>query len=144
MFFLIKRGDLIDKIVGIRLGTSLGKDFDTFLDTKVRHITKVSTHQQLYRMLELGRIDFTPDGLYPGLLTIKKFGFEGDIIPLETPINKEYLYAPISKKSRYIKYLPQYEAGLKKFRADGTINRLVDKYMKSYVTASANREAEDL
>ncbi|MBI9092092.1 MAG: hypothetical protein JEZ12_23010 [Desulfobacterium sp.] len=45
-------------------------------------------------------------------------------------IHEEDLYAPISKKSRYLKYLPQYEAALEKLRADGTIDRLVDKYMK--------------
>ena len=115
--------------------SSLGEDFDAFLEGNFKSVIKVSSHQQLYQMLEYGRIDFTADGLYPGLITLKRFGFENIIIPLETPINTEYLYAPISKKSRYQKYMSQYEAGLEKLRTNKTIERLVDKYMKSYTTS---------
>jgi polar amino acid transport system substrate-binding protein len=127
--------DLTGKKAGIRLGISFGKDFDTFLEKNMKEISKASTDLQLYKMLEAGRIDFVPNGLYAGLMTIKKSGFEGKIVPLEIPINEEDLYAPISKKSRYLKYLPQYEAELEKLRADGTIDRLVDKYMKSQLLA---------
>lgn len=127
--------DLTGKKAGIRLGISFGNDFDTFLEKNMTEISKVSTDLQLYKMLEAGRIDFVPNGLYAGLITINKSGFKGKIVPLEIPINEEDLYAPISKKSRYLKYLPQYEAGLEKLRADGTIDKLVDKYMESLNSA---------
>jgi len=123
--------DLKGKRAGITLGFSAGKEFDEFLE-KNTYVQRVSDHRQNYMKMELGRIDFEPNGLYAGLIKVKESGYEGRIVPLPTRINTEYLYTPVSKKSMYLKYLMRLEDGLKKLRADGTIDKLVKKHIEHY------------
>lgn len=123
--------DLKGKTVGMTIGFSSGKAFDGFLE-KNTIVERVSDRLQNYLKLAMGRIDFEPNGLYAGLIKVKESGYEGRIVPLPTPINTEYLYMPVSKKSVYLKYLPRLDEGLKKLRADGTIDKLVTKYIEQY------------
>lgn len=126
--------DLKDKRAGVRLGASYGKDFDLFLEGIKNDVERVSTHDQLYKMLLSERIDFIVDGLFPGLLTVKMLGLEGEIIPLGKPITQELLYAPISKKSEYLKFLPEFERKLSQLSKNGDIKKMIDKYVEYYLS----------
>ncbi len=123
--------DLKGKKAGMTIGFSSGKAFDGFLERSTT-VERVSDRLQNYLKLEMGRIDFEPNGLYAGLIKVKELGYEGKIVPLSRPINTEYLYMPISKKSIFLKYITQLDEGLKRLRANGTIDRLVKAYIEQY------------
>jgi len=126
-----KWDDLKGKRAGLPLGSSVGKEFDEFLE-KNTVVERVPEYLNNYKKMELGRIDFEPGGLYAGLIRIKKLGYEGKVVPLSNPINTESLYLPISKKSKYLKYLPELEKGLKKLSEDGTVERLIKEHIDKY------------
>ncbi len=60
---------------------------------------------------------------------MRQFGFEGKIEHLPEVLSTEGTYIAISRKSRLIKHMPQIEASIARLRADGTIDRLVKKYV---------------
>jgi polar amino acid transport system substrate-binding protein len=60
---------------------------------------------------------------------VRQFGFDGKIEHLPEVLSTEGTYIAISRKSRLIKHMPQIEAAIAKMRADGTIDRLVKKYV---------------
>lgn len=128
-----KWADLTGKRVGELIGSTEGQDFDEFL-AKNTTVSYVRTRLQNFQKLERDRIDCTIIGLYAGLILVKKHGYEGKIIPLENPIKTEYLYFAFSKQSNFLKYLPQVDTELQKLRANGTIEKLIQKYIDYYVT----------
>lgn len=128
-FTFEKWDDLKGRRVGVTLGYSGGKKFNKFLRKNTK-LDRVSERLQNYRKLELGRIECISEGLYTGLINARKFEYEGRIVPLPTPVNAEFMYLSISKKSKYEHYLPQIEEGLKKLRADGTIDKLIKHHLK--------------
>ena len=140
-FSFEKWEDLIGKRIGRILGGSLGKDFDSFIEKNL-DTEYVATWIQNFKKLELKRIDFFATGLFPGIIMTKRFGYEGKVIPLKNPIKTNYLYFAFSKKSKFLKYMPQVEAGLQKLREDGTIEKLIQKYINYYI-ATSNKGSSD-
>lgn len=131
--------DLDDKKIGAILGGSMGQEFDDYLKTH-KQVEYVSSREQNFIKLERGRIDAHLTGLYAGQMQAKKYGYEGKIVPLSTAINTEYLHVALSKKSRYLEYLPLIDAGIKRLQADGTIKRLIEKYSDAYIEAEKNNQ----
>jgi len=128
--------DLIGKRGGGILGGSLGNEFDKFIKEKLTY-EYVSNRWQNFAKLKKNRLDYAPTGLYAGLLQAKKLGYEEKIIALKKPILTEYLYLAISKKSKFRKYLPEVEKELSKLIANGTIKRLITKYIDLYIKKEA-------
>lgn len=127
--------DLIGKSMGGILGGSLGSDWDNFTVAKL-NVVNVSTRAQVFKMLEKGKIDFTPLGLFTGQIQIEKLKYQGRIVPLDHPITTGYLYVAMSKKSPFLRHLPYISKRLLELRKDGTINRLRDKYVSEYAAAA--------
>lgn len=128
-FTFDKWGDLIGKRGTALLGESYGKDFDDFI---ARHLQMdwVSTPLQNLKKLEAGRSDYYPFSLYGGTLQLKRYGFEDRIRYLPNVIAKQGVYIAVSKKSIYAKYLPEISAAIQQRGVDGTIDRLVLKYLQ--------------
>lgn len=128
-FTFDKWGDLIGKRGTAMLGESYGKDFDDFI---ARHLQmdRVSTPLQNLRKLDAGRSDYYPFSLYGGTLQLKRYGFEDRIQHLPNVIAKQGVYMAISKKSKYISHLPEISAAIQQRGVDGTIDRLVLKYLQ--------------
>ncbi len=124
--------DLVGKNMGGILGGSIGTEWDEFSVNKL-NVFNVSTRLQLFKMLEKGRIDFTPTGLFTGQIQIERFNYKDKIVPLENSIKTEYLYVAISKESPYLKHLPYVNKRLMELGNDGTINKLLNKYIDYYV-----------
>lgn len=130
--------DLKGKRAGIARGTSAGESFDNwlkenaFVDVGPRRVNN-------YKKLEAGRIDFCVGGMYAELIEIKSYGFEGKIVPLRNPVKVENTYVAVSKKSPFVKYIPQLEDGLKKLHADGTVDRLISKHIEQYGIMQHNK-----
>jgi polar amino acid transport system substrate-binding protein len=120
--------DLIGKTGTAMLGESYGEAFDRYIKEKLQ-MEWVSSPAQSLGKLELGRVDYYPFSLYGGQIQVRQLGFEGKIEHLPVVLSTEGTYIAISRRSRFIKYLPQIEASIARFRADGTIDRLVKKYI---------------
>ncbi|WP_019616343.1 substrate-binding periplasmic protein [Psychromonas ossibalaenae] len=131
--------DLKGKTAGILWGDSYGQEFELFLieNIKLEYVTRRS---QNFKKLELGRVDFGPMGLHTGLIQAKKYGYSGKVVTLKTPVISNYLYMAMSNKSKYLPYLPQIELELQKLHANGTIERLIKKYIDYYADMTINDE----
>ncbi|MES2015627.1 MAG: transporter substrate-binding domain-containing protein [Pseudomonadota bacterium] len=119
--------DLIGKHGSAMLGESYGQKFDDFIKEKLQ-IEWVSTPAQSLQKLALGRADYYPFSLHGGQIQIKQYGYQGMITHLPMAISTEDIYITMSKRSRYLKYLPALEAAIAARRADGTVERLIHKY----------------
>lgn len=124
--------DLIGRRGGSVLGDSYGKAFDAFMKERLT-IEKVKSAELNFLKLESGRIDYFPYGQYSGIIAAKRFGYEFKVEYLETPLLSERLYIAISKKSKFRKYLPQLEEGIKNLKANGTIDKLIEKHIEKYI-----------
>jgi polar amino acid transport system substrate-binding protein len=78
--------------------------------------------------LAMGRSDYYPFSLHGGMIQIKQMDLESRITYLEKPISAESIYIAISKKSKFLPYLPRIEAAIQARRADGTVDRLIRKH----------------
>jgi polar amino acid transport system substrate-binding protein len=120
--------DLVDKTGTAMLGESYGEAFDLYIKERLK-VEWVSTPAQNLGKLELGRADYYPFSLYGGQIQVRQLGFEGKITHLPTVLSTEGTYIAISRKSPLVARLPQIEAAIARLRADGTIDRLVRKYI---------------
>ena len=125
--------DLRGKTVGLLLGDSFGDEFDNYLLNNTT-IEYVSSGQQNFGKLALGRIDFMPLGRLSGELQSKKLGFHPQITPLDRVISTEYYYLAVGRNSGLAKHLPYINRRLKEMHHDGTLNRLVEQQSQHYLT----------
>ncbi len=132
--------DLVGKTGVAVIGASFGMKFDTII-AKHLDIRRVANHIQCFKLLKSGRVDYFPFGLYPGTIQSKRFGYADYVEFLPEPINRVPLYLSISKKSKFKKYLPEAEKRLKKYLEDGTVKKLIEKYI-GYYTKSEMKESE--
>ena len=119
--------DLVGKHGTAMLGESYGQQFDDYIKKNLQ-MEWVSTPEQSLHKLALGRVDYYPFSLHGGQIQLRQYGYEGRIAHLPMPISTEDIYIAISKKSKYLKYLPQLEAAIAARRADGTVERLIRKH----------------
>ncbi len=131
--------DLIGKTGTAMLGESYGEAFDSYIKEKLQ-VDWVNTPAQSLGKLELGRADYFPFSLYAGQIVVRQLGFEGKVDNLPEVISTEGTYIAISRKSRLDKYLPQIEATIARLRADGTIDRLIKKYVDLAARPTPPRE----
>jgi polar amino acid transport system substrate-binding protein len=128
-FTFDKWGDLIGKRGTALLGESYGKDFDDFI-ARYLQMDWVSMPLQNLKKLDAGRSDYYPFSLYGGTLQLKRYGFEDRIEYLPNAISKQGVYIAVSKKSIYTNRLDDISRAIQKRGADGTIDRLVRKYLQ--------------
>ena len=124
--------DLIGKVGTAPLGESFGEKFDQFIKEKL-DIERVPELIHNFRKLKAGRVNYFPYGLYSAEIKAVKEGYRDDIEYLATPLIINKVYAAFSKKSKFKKYMPKLEQGLKKYIADGTVEKLIQKNLKLYV-----------
>ncbi len=127
-----KKEDLIGKIGLAVLGDSYGDEFDKFVAEKLT-IERVSKLLLNFKKLEAERGDYMPYGLHSGIIAAKQYGYDGKLEYLPKPLLSEGMYIAISKKSKFRKYLPELEKGIRKYKNDGTIDRMILKYIDLYV-----------
>jgi len=113
--------------VAIR-GDSLGENFDQFAKEKL-NLSKVGTVDQLIKMLVAGRTDYVVYAKNSLLFKARKLGLDNKISALAIPLSFEYLSFGFSNKSPFIKYIPKINNKIEQFKKDGTIERLLEKYI---------------
>jgi len=119
--------DLIGKKGIGTVGDSYGQKFDDFIKAKL-NVERVATSQEAFAKLTSGQADYFVYSLYAGEKEIKRQGLQGKVDILPNYVAEENFYITISKKSPFVKYLPQVNAGIAKYKADGTIAQLIEQY----------------
>lgn len=128
-FQFAKWDDLLNKKGVAMTGDSYGQEFDTYSAEKL-HFTHVDTTQEALDMVKNGQADYFIYSLYAGTVMLGKTNQADQFESLPTQVAAEHFYITISKKSPYVKYMPQINAAIQKYRADGTIDALVEQYKK--------------
>jgi len=127
-----KKEDLIGKKGLAVLGDSYGEEFDKFIAEKLT-IERAAELLMNFKKLQAERGDYMPYGLHSGIIAAKQYGYDGKLEYLPKPLLSEGMYIAISKKSKFRKYLPELEKGIRKYKADGTIEKLIQKHIDLYV-----------
>lgn len=135
-FLFEKWEDLIGKTGGAVLGDSYGKNFDDFMEEKLI-VKRVHEMESNFLRLESGIIDYFPFGQYSGIIAAKRLGYDNKVEYLQTPLLFEGMYLAISKKSKFKKYLPELEEGIKKYKENGKIEKLIKKHLEKYIKSKS-------
>jgi polar amino acid transport system substrate-binding protein len=110
------------------VGDSYGQAFDEFAAARLQ-LKRVTTSAEAFDLVSSGQADYLLYSLYSGNDYLKKTGTASRFESLPKVVNEENFYITISKKSRYVTYLPLLNQQLAKYKADGTIAALIAQYM---------------
>jgi polar amino acid transport system substrate-binding protein len=89
-------------------------------DAKV--VNRVSTPEQMFRMLDGGRIDLALYTRADGIALIRSLGLSS-IAPLSPPLKDVDMYLYLNKKHEAL--VPQIAQALREMKADGTYNKIM-------------------
>lgn len=89
-------------------------------DAKV--VNRVSTPEQMFRMLDSGRIDLALYTRADGIALIRSLGLSS-IAPLSPPLKDVDMYLYLNKKHEAL--VPQIAQALREMKADGTYNKIM-------------------
>ena len=109
------------------VGDSYGQAFDDYEKANLE-LTRVAMPMDAFDALTEGTADYFIYSLYAGEDIMKQKQTTGQFVALPTYVAEEPFYVTVAKKSPYAKYLPQINAALEKYKADGTIDRLIAEY----------------
>ncbi len=109
------------------VGDSYGQAFDDFIKVRLP-VQRVTTSEEAFKMITSGEADYFVYSLFAGDKEIKRQQLEGKVEPLPRYVAEENFYVTISKQSPFVEYLPQLNVGIAKYKADGTIDRLIAEY----------------
>ncbi|MFA5925800.1 MAG: transporter substrate-binding domain-containing protein [Parcubacteria group bacterium] len=125
-----KWDDLVGKNGVVTTGDSYGQDFDNFLKEKLT-AQKVGAPAEAFALLDQGKADYFVYALYSAenYFFQQKAADRFEIIPKY--VSSENFYLTVSKKSPFASLLPQVNALLEKYKADGTIDRIIESKKQS-------------
>jgi polar amino acid transport system substrate-binding protein len=126
-FPFTKWDDLLNKKGVAMTGDSYGQEFDTYSAANLK-LSHVDTTKEALDMVADGRADYFIYSLYAGRVELKNENRAGAFESLPKPVANEDFFITISKKSPLVKYMPQINAEIQKYKADGTIDALVAQY----------------
>jgi polar amino acid transport system substrate-binding protein len=126
-----KWDDLIGKKGTTTVGDSFGQAFDKFLTEKLT-VTRSEKVEENFSKLLKGRADYFIYAMYSGIFEADKLGLAKKVELLPKEVCVENWYIGISKKSPYVKYLPQINKKLDELINNGTVDRLIEKYGSQY------------
>jgi len=120
--------DLKGLIGGAPLGASFGEEFDSFAEEFLT-LQRVTGYIQMSQMLLLDRNDYYIADYIDGMSYLEQKKLKSRVVALSKPIAKIEVYFAISKKSPFAKVLPQITNIIKKAKKDGTIDKMISKYV---------------
>ncbi len=112
------------------IGTTVGEEFDAFASEHKLRLEEVKTIKQIIEKLLAGRNDFFISDHMHGMLAIKETGAQGQIVSLPHPISTTDVFFALSRQSPCLALVPQINAVIEKSKQDGTLQAIVDKYIK--------------
>lgn len=124
--------DLIEKKGVTTVGESFGQEFDSFMEEKL-DVMRVDAPEDAFSLLEKEGADYFVFGLYSGEENIVKNGLEDKIEIIHDYITRQSFYITISKKSPLIDNIPEINELIEKYKEDGTVDKLIEKYKIIYM-----------
>ncbi|MCL5795092.1 MAG: transporter substrate-binding domain-containing protein [Patescibacteria group bacterium] len=121
--------DLIGKKGVVMTGDSYGQEFDNYIKEKLS-VESVPTTQDAFDRIISNGANYFVYCLYCGQRELKKLNLSGKVESIPDYLAVENFYITISKKSPFAKYLPKINELIKKYKNDGTIDRLVRQHEK--------------
>jgi polar amino acid transport system substrate-binding protein len=134
-----KWDDLIGKKGISTTGDSFGHAFDKFIVEKLT-VTRLAKVEDIFAKLIDGTADYFIYAKYSGVFESDKLGIADKVEYLPVNASVEDFYLGISKKSSFVKYLPEINKKLEEFVKDGTVDKLVQKYTEIYKKSIAARK----
>ena len=128
-FTFEKFEDLIGRVGGLTLG-SYGEEFEIFAKQHKLRLERVKTLKQMTKKLLLGRNDYIILDHLNGMLFLKKSGLRGQIIALPYIVSIAAVHIALSRQSPCLALLPQINAIIETSKQDGTLQAIVDRYIK--------------
>lgn len=92
-------------------------------------VIEVTNYDQVYRMLAEGRADANVNNPLVGRGVIQRLGLQEQISELIT-LEEIPFHLVVGKKSAYTKIIPQFEEVIREMKDDGTVQKIIDKYIK--------------
>jgi len=118
--------DLKGRQIGVKLGWSYGAEFDQAKESKL-FTTVVGSTEQIYRLLELGRLDAVVDNKLSGISTINdlKVNQSIDVLPKPLVIGGIHIAAKKGLKSELLK---QFNRHVSRIRDNGEYHKILNRY----------------
>lgn len=130
-FKYAKWEDLIGKKGTTTIGDSFGQQFDKFISEKLT-VTRTAKVEENFAKLIDGRADYFIYAMYSGMFESEKIGIADKVEFLPVNASVENFYIGISKKSPFVKYLPEINKKLDELINNGTVDQLIQKYADKY------------
>ncbi len=118
--------DLIGRLGLAVLGDSIGADFDKFSKDNFKFYY-VDTLQQIVKMLDIERGDYTIQVKRAMEIKIAQMGYQDKVVPLNVSVSKQDSHITFSNKSPFLKYLPKVNQRIQEMRDNGTIDKMLEK-----------------
>lgn len=115
-----------DSLRGYSIGITRGMKFAE-QGTDGMPIVEANSHEQLFQLLDRGRIDVAINPLVNGLGIIEKLGFEG-IHALEPPLVHIELYHFLHR--RHAALIPEVAETIRKMEASGRIDEIQNQFFR--------------
>ncbi len=138
-FNYAKWDDLIGKKGTTTIGDSFGQEFDKFISEKLT-VTRSAKVEENFSKLINGHADYFIYAMYSGLFESERFDISDKIEFLPISVSVENFYIGISKRSPFVKYLPEINKKLDELINNGTVDLLIDKYADRYRRSIANQK----
>ncbi len=124
---------LINKKGVANTGESFGEKFDAFIksDLKVTYVP----YERAFQMLAQDTADYLIIDLYPAIVYSKLLNAEAKVEFIDKPVTVQHFHMTISRKSPYLKLLPEINKKISQLKEQGFIKKLaVAQYQQWHET----------
>ena len=128
--------DLQGKRLGIKLGWSYGSEFDAAKDSNVFNTT-VGSPQQIYRLLNLKRLDAVVDNKVSGINTLNSLRLSDKIEALPQHLVLGGIYIAV-KKGTNSALLERFNTHVSRIKSTGQYDKILAKYYKPAEPSAAS------
>ncbi len=120
-----------DELIGekgvVTTGDSYGQTFDQYIKSSLS-VTSVATPDEAFSLLLSGQADYFVYAYYSGKNYLNSKNLNSQIEVLSNNVSSENFYMCVSKKSSLVSYLSKINIILERYKNDGTIDRVLQKY----------------
>ena len=116
--------------VAIR-GASSG-ELDVFFNSKLS-LKKVENTYQMLKMVELSRADYATSSRYSAMIEAGKHGLDKVIKIHDQPNSSQKIHLAVSKNSWFLKYLPEVNKFIKKYKKNGVLDSIVEQSLSEAI-----------
>lgn len=114
-------------------GRSEGQKFDDYAAENLK-LYKVNSLRQIIQMIIMDRADYGIDKYYDTIAASKQLGVFTKIQMMSVSVATNEAFIGISRKSPFLKYLPQINEKIKQLKQEGAIQKIVFDHIKKMGT----------